>query len=73
MKETRTELEKLQSKRSELIERLSAIEKDFRGGLDADSEERAIQLENAEVLEEIARITKEELILLEKKISMLRS
>lgn len=48
-------------KRDELLARLEAIKSDYRSGLSADSEEQAIQLENAEVLEEISRVTNEEL------------
>lgn len=44
-----------------LRQKLLAIEADARRGLDADSGERAVQLENAEVLNEIARVTTEEL------------
>ncbi|HAG95148.1 MAG TPA: hypothetical protein DCL78_13585 [Gammaproteobacteria bacterium] len=51
----------LQEKKDELLSRLEAIQKDYRSGLSADSEEQAIQLENAEVLEEISRVTNEEL------------
>lgn len=51
----------LSAKRDELLQRLEAIKKDYRSGLSADSEEQAIQLENAEVLEEISRVTNEEL------------
>lgn len=51
----------LTTKRDELLNRLDAIKKDYKNGLDADSEEQAQQLENAEVLEEISRVTNEEL------------
>lgn len=51
----------LEAKRNELLDRLDAIKRDYRKGLDADSSEQAIQLENAEVLEEINRVTNEEL------------
>lgn len=51
----------LLDKREELRQRLEAIKADYRQGLDADSGERAVQLENAEVLEGIARATSEEL------------
>lgn len=51
----------LSAKRNELLQRLEAIKSDYRNGLSADSEEQAIQLENAEVLEEISRVTNEEL------------
>ena len=53
--------EELLSKRDELRQRLIDIEADYRRGLDADSEERAQQLENAEVLDGIAKVTAEEL------------
>lgn len=51
----------LQQKKDELLSRLEAIQNDYKAGLSADSEEQAIQLENAEVLEEISRVTNEEL------------
>ena len=54
-------IETLQKQREILIERLEAIKQDYRRGLDADSEERAVQLENAEVLEGIASATQQEL------------
>ena len=54
-------IETLQKQRDILIERLEAIKLDYRRGLDADSEERAVQLENAEVLEGIASATQQEL------------
>lgn len=57
----RQKQKELQEKKDELLSRLEAIQKDYRSGLSADSEEQAIQLENAEVLEEISRVTNEEL------------
>lgn len=51
----------LLSKREELLNRLDAIKKDYANGLSADSEEQALQLENAEVLAEISRVTSEDL------------
>ena len=56
----------LEQKREELLGRLEAIKRDYGKGLEADSSEQAIQLENAEVLEEISRVTNEEL----QKVSM---
>ncbi len=53
--------QELQAKRDELVERLAAITRDYRRGLDPDSGERAVQLENADALAEIARVTQEEL------------
>lgn len=64
-------LSDLKKKRDELRERLEAIEKDYRAGLDKDSEEQAQQLENAEVLNEISRTTAEELARIEKEIEEL--
>ena len=61
----------LQAKRDELLERLSNINKDYRQGLDPDSEERAVQLENAEVLDGIANATQEELNRIEKELENL--
>lgn len=66
-------LQKLKAKRDELRDRLAAIEKDYRSGLDADSEERAVQLENAEVLNGIARSTTEELQRIEREIEDLEA
>jgi RNA polymerase-binding transcription factor DksA len=51
----------LTQKREELMQRLDAIKRDYGNGLSADSEEQAQQLENAEVLAEISRVTNEEL------------
>ena len=61
--------EELKQSRDELLKRLEAISKDLRGGLDADSKEQAIQLENMQVLQEIARVTQENLQQLNKQIS----
>ena len=64
-------LEELIQSRDELLKRLEAISKDLRGGLDADSKEQAIQLENMQVLQEIARVTKENLWQINKQIAAL--
>ena len=53
--------QELLAKRDQLRARLVEIEQDYRQGLDRDSEERAIQLENAEVLAGIAKVIAEEL------------
>lgn len=53
--------EGLIKRRDELVARLEAVKLDYQQGLDADSEERAVQLENAEVLESIVKATAEEL------------
>lgn len=65
------EKSELLAKRDELRERLKAIEKDYQQGLDADSEERAQQLENAEVLEGIAKVTADELAKIEDQLDKL--
>lgn len=51
----------LTEKREQLLQRLDAIKKDFANGLPADFEEQAVQLENADVLAEISRVTNDEL------------
>lgn len=56
-----TDKQELMAKKQELQARLEKIKADIAGGLDADSEERAVQLENRDVLMEIARVTEEEL------------
>lgn len=61
----------LTKKRDELRSRIDAIEKDYRQGLDADSEERAVQLENAEVQEAIAKAASEELQRIEEELAKL--
>ncbi len=56
--ETKAELLR---KREELMERLDKIKADLQQGLDRDYEDQAIQLENAEVLDGIARSTQAEI------------
>jgi len=51
----------LLERKRELLERLNKIRADIGRGLDKDSSERAVELENAEVLNEIAKVTEEEL------------
>lgn len=58
-------------KRDELRARLESIEQDYRQGLDADADEQAVQLENAEVLDAIARSTSEELQRVEERLARL--
>lgn len=53
--------QELMAKKAELEERLEKIKNDFKSGLDADWEEQAVQLENRDVLLEIARVSEEEL------------
>ena len=71
MSNMQNEKDQLIEKRNELRTRLDSIEKDYRQGLDADSEEQAVQLENAEVQEAIAKSTSEELQRIEAKLAKL--
>ena len=71
MSNTQNEKEQLIEKRNELRARLESIEKDYRQGLDSDLEEQAVQLENAEVQEGIAKSTAEELQRIEEKLASL--
>ena len=71
MSNTQNEKEQLIEKRNELRARLESIENDYRQGLDSDLEEQAVQLENAEVQEGIAKSTSEELQRIEEKIANL--
>jgi len=61
----------LLAKRDELKARIEAINRDYRRGLDADSEERAVQLENAEVLDGIAQAAADQLEEIERKLKEL--
>ena len=63
--------EELIKKRKELTDRLDAIKADYRRGLDADSEERAVQLENRETLQEIERVTLEEIAKIDEQLKAL--
>lgn len=63
--------QELMNRRDDLLNRLKAINKDYASGLDSDWEEQATQLENAEVLQEISRVTAEELSKVENGIERL--
>lgn len=69
--EKSTEKQQLLERKQELQGRIEAIEQDYRKGLDADSEERAVQLENAEVLDGISKAAAEELEQVEKRLEEL--
>jgi len=71
MSNTKSEKEQLIEKRDELRNRLQSIEKDYRQGLDSDSEEQAVQLQNAEVLDAIARSAAEELKRIDERLAEL--
>jgi len=72
MTKAHTDRAQLEQRRQELIARLQAIEKDYRRGLSADSEERALELENAETLAEIARVTQAELNQVEEELRQVK-
>lgn len=68
MSDIELQRQELITKRDELRERLQAIHRDYGQGLDRDSEEQAQQLQNAEVLQGIAKSTAEELERIEKRL-----
>ncbi len=63
--------QQLLQRQAELEKRLQAIRDDLRRGLDADSEEQAIQLENLEVLQEINRLAEKELAEVQQSLAKL--
>ncbi len=73
MHDTDDELQRLRNRRDELRERLAAIRRDYGRGLEPDFAEQAVELENAEVLAEIARVSAEELERVERRIMALES
>ena len=60
--------EELLNRQQELIDRITAIKKDFERGLDPDLEEQALQLENYEVLEQLLHHAEIELMKIEEKL-----
>lgn len=67
------EMTALKARRAELVQRLEAIQRDIGGGLDKDFEEQAIQLENLEVLQEIARVAEAEINAIDQKLATFAS
>lgn len=61
----------LRQKQTELRERVDAIRRDFRSGLDRDFEEQAVQLQNAEVLDALLKQALTELEEIELKLRRL--
>lgn len=61
--------DELLKKQQELIDRITAIKKDFEKGLDRDLEEQALQLENYEVLQELLEQAAAELEKIEKQLA----
>lgn len=64
-----SETEALLEKKKELEERLEKIKKDMSNALSADFAEQATELENRDVLLEIARVTEEELAAIKSKLN----
>jgi hypothetical protein len=60
--------QQLRQKQAELRERVDAIRRDFKSGLDRDLEEQAVQLENAEVLDALLKQALTELEEIEQKL-----
>jgi anaerobic ribonucleoside-triphosphate reductase len=74
IKDTETiskEIAELRLQRDKLRARLESIQQDYKKGLSADSDDQAIELENADVLEGIAKAAAEELSQVEEKLSRL--
>ena len=67
------EITELRLQRDSLRERLEAIQQDYKKGLSADSDDQAIELENAEVLEGIAKAAAEELSQIEERLLRLEN
>lgn len=63
--------EELLKKRKELMDRVDAIRADYRRGLDSDSGERAVELENRETLQEIERVSLEEIAKIDQQLKAL--
>jgi predicted nucleic acid-binding Zn-ribbon protein len=66
------EIDRLKQRQEELEHRLHAIRCDYHRGLDQDSEEQAVQLENMEVLQEIGRLAEEELAGIKQQLAELK-
>jgi len=66
------DIQGLEQRRQELRKRLEAIHRDLGRGLEKDYEEQSIQLENLEVLQEIARVAKAELHEVELELAELK-
>ena len=62
----------LEARHPELTQRIAAIQRDYATGLSADSEERAQELENAEVLAEISRVANDDLAQVTKELARIK-
>lgn len=63
--------DELLNKKQELEQRIDKIKKDLSHPFSADSEERATEMENADVLLEIARVAEQDLELINRKLQQL--
>ncbi len=63
----------LRRQRAHWQQKLEAIKRDVAQGLDADAKERAVQLENADVLNEIARVCQAEIAAIDEKLRRLNT
>lgn len=68
LKNNQSEKTRLLEERDKLRQKIISIEADYRSGLASDSEDRAIELENADVLEGIAKAASEELARIEDRL-----
>jgi len=58
----------LRKHRKELLAKIDAIKADFKRGLDKDAGERAVELENAEVLNEILQVSENQVAEINEKL-----
>lgn len=63
--------DELLNKKEELEQRLDKIKKDLADGFSADSEERATEMENTDVLLEISRVAEQDLELINRKLQQM--
>lgn len=61
----------LKEERKKLRQKLADIEADYRKGLTSDSDDQAVELENADVLAGIAKAVSEELARVEERLAEL--
>lgn len=66
-------MDDLKHQKRNLESKIRALENDLKSGLDPDSEEQAVQLENYEVLLELIRTSESELIKINKKLNKLEN
>lgn len=67
--EKQEQINALKDERKKLRQKLADIEADYRKGLTSDSEDQAVELENADVLAGIAKALSEELTRVEERLA----